>query len=384
MKKILLFIVIVIFFGGSTASAQTINDNHFASGENLVIEGNYQKDLFLFGTNINFAGTVRGDLFLFGQNIKIRGDVEGNVFFLAGNIESDTYIGGSLRGVAQQVSLKNRIGKNVTLVAQTIDSTALVGWHGYFTATNMNIGGEFERLDVKAVKAELGPRVYSALVISSPAPNSRIVISKTAEIDGNIDYQGPNKLQVDEGAVIHGQVSENLLTVKKYQQFSFDKIFWWLVFLFGLLAVGLVLINFLDVKILTFNNIITTEKFSLLTSGLAIFFLVPLLIIILFVSFIGIPLSLLLLFIYFALFYLVQILLAIWLGDLLLSKVSNKPKLTPINKKYLFWCLVVGAVIWRLLLIVPVFGSLLHLLFFLLLLGAMWRKYKLSLKETKI
>ncbi len=382
MKKILFFILLS-FLLVLPVQAQTITDNHFVNGENLNIEGNYEKDVFLSGTNINFSGNIDGDLFIIGQNIKVSGEVQGSIFFVASQIDLDAKVGGSVRGLAQKVLLKNSVAHNVTVFASVIDTQAVVDWHGYLVAKDMKIGGEFERLDIKTSKASIDAKIKNSLVIVGIGNATMVEINSPGEIGGNVDYTGKNKLSIANDVIIHGEINEkNIIPQAPRNIITYSQIFWWLVFLFGIILVGLVLITLFGNRLLILPRLIEKEKYKLLLPGLVVFILVPLVVFLLIISLIGIPLGMLLLLLYLLVFYIGQILLAIWLGDFIWQRLNQKPKLTQDSKNYLFWCLVLGAIIWRFIFAIPLFGGLIAWLVFLLLFGSIWRLAKVKIREN--
>jgi len=97
---------------------------------------------------------------------------------------------------------------------------------------------------------------------------------------------------------------------------------------------------------------------------------------------IGIPLSIFLFILYVLSFYISQIFVSIWLGGVLLERFSSKPKLTIVNKNYLFWCLVVGAIVWRLLVQIPVVGELFIILAFITTTSSLVYIYKSNIKSV--
>lgn len=382
MKKVLFFILFSLLLI-TPVQAQTINDNHFVSGENLNIEGDYNKDIFLSGTKINFFGNVSGDLFVIGQDIKIDGEVKGSIFFIASQIEIAARVGGSVRGIAQKVKLENYIDHNLTVFASTIESQAMVNWHGYLVARDMNIGGQFERLDIKTTKAKINSKIKDSLVIIGIGNNTQVELLPPSEIGGNVDYTGKNNLTIADGVVIYGKVSQkNIIQPETKDFISYGQIFWWLVFLFGMILVGLLLITLFGSRLLTIPKYIEQENYKLLFPGLIVFILIPIVAVLLFISLIGIPLALLLLLLYILIFYLGQILLSIWLGDFIWQRIKQKPKLTKDTKNYLFWCLVLGAIVWRFIVTLPILGGLVAWLISLLFFGGIWRLIKVSIKEN--
>ncbi len=382
MKKIF-FLILFSCLLAVPASAQTITDNHFVSGEVLNIEGKYEKDLFLAGTQINFSGQVLGDLFVFGQNVNIKGEVGGSIFFLASQINLDAKTGGSVRGLAQTVNLKNSIAHNATIFGSVINSQAEVGWHGYFVAREMEIGGAFQRLDLKTMQAKINAQIENDLVIVSTDANNQIEVIAPAEIGGNVDFTGSNKLSIADDVKIYGQVNKHDLIRPTTENFiDYGQIFWWLVWSFAMILVGLVMITWFGNNLLTLPKIIVQENYKLLLPGLIIFILLPIVAVLLFVSLIGIPLAVILFLFYALSFYLGQIVWAIWLGDFIQQKIRTKPKLTNDSKNYLFWCLVLGVLVWRVILSIPLLGGLLAWLFYLIILGSIWRILKVNIKEN--
>ncbi len=382
MKKILFFILFSLFLV-TPVKAQMTNDNHFASGENLKIEGDYNKDVFLSGSKINFSGNVAGDLFVIGQEVKIVGDIKGSVFFLASQIEIDAHIGGSVRGAGQKVILENYVDHNLTIFASSIESQAIVNWHGYLVAQDMNIGGQFERLDIKTTTAKLNPKIKDSLVIIGIGNNTKVELLAPSEINGDVVYTGKNKLIIADGVSVYGKLNEkNVIQPETKNFISYGQIFWWLVNLFGMILVGLLLIALLGNRLLNLPRFIEQEHYKLLLPGLLVFIFVPIVAVLLFISLIGIPLAVLLLLFYVLIYYLGQVLLAIWLGDYLWQRFKQKPKLTQDTKNYLFWCLVLGAIVWRFIVVLPILGGLLAWLISLLFLGGIWQLVKVNIKEN--
>jgi len=65
---------------GVIPAGQTIEDDVFIAGDNVLVEGTVTGDLFAFGSNIRINGTVGGSLFGAGQTIAVNGEVAGSVY----------------------------------------------------------------------------------------------------------------------------------------------------------------------------------------------------------------------------------------------------------------------------------------------------------------
>src|SRR5260221_243591 len=60
------------------SKSHTINDNLFASGSNITIDGDIKGDVYCAGENIQINGRVDGDVICIGKTIVIKGIVNGN------------------------------------------------------------------------------------------------------------------------------------------------------------------------------------------------------------------------------------------------------------------------------------------------------------------
>jgi hypothetical protein len=203
-----------------------------------------------------------------------------------------------------------------------------------------------------------------------------------ARIDGVLYYTGDTILDKKEGAeILGGSIIQDYQHLSK-SDYWYSQFFWWLTYVFGLMVVGLIFISLLGKRISVITDMYGKQKFSSIGSGLFILFLTPFVCVLLLFTLIGIPLALLLFILYLVSFYISQIFVSIWLGEVLLESLSVKPKLTTVNKNYLFWCLVVGVIAWRLLVQIPIVGELFIILAFIVTIGSLVYIFKSNIKSV--
>ncbi|MFN1834150.1 hypothetical protein AB2B38_002715 [Balneola sp. MJW-20] len=117
-----------------------IDNDLFAAGEQIFLEGNIKDDAFLAGSNISFRGEVndmlvtagetviidglvRGDLLSFGSNIHItnEGHIEGNAILMGSNVSFEGgIIDGWLRVGGNKIRLDGKVGKYTEIWSKDI------------------------------------------------------------------------------------------------------------------------------------------------------------------------------------------------------------------------------------------------------------------------
>jgi hypothetical protein len=384
-KKIIIFLFSfsLFFILATSVSAQTVSDNYFVSGDKLTISGDYEKDVFILGNDVNFDGQVGGDLFVVGQAINIKGTVGGNLYAVSNEAVLEVEVAGSLRGVFTQATVKGKVARNLTLLGTDLTSDVVASWHTAVNGKKLNLLGSAQRWDITGDYITFLGQSTGDVYIKNPNKSGYNNIESAAKIDGNLYYQGEPRLDVKSEVELSGQIiykPDSQLDEKN--DFGFSQIFWWLVNVFGLITVGLVLISILGKKLLIIADAYETQNFKYLWTGLITFLLVPILCLVLAFTFIGLSLALILILLYIASFYFTQIFVSIWLGEIILKKFSPKPKLTTINKNYLFWSLVIGVIVWCLLIQIPFMGDLLVFLAFIFTLGIFVNTYKSYIKTV--
>lgn len=150
---------------------ETINGDLEAFGGDIVVRGTVDGDVQAFGGNVRIEGEVTGDVNAFAGNVWIAGTVGGNVEAAAGNVyvQPDAEIGGNLEAAAGNVVVAGTVGGNAELAGGTVtlaesatidgDVEYAVGEDGEFTNEGATVGGTITEVeDVQAGPWE-GPQV---------------------------------------------------------------------------------------------------------------------------------------------------------------------------------------------------------------------------------
>lgn len=88
---------------------EVIQDNYYASADNVKIQGYILGDLFVAGNNIEISGTVNGDVYAAGNTISITGNVDGTVYTagqlveIKGNIGRSAFVASSNAWISSEI-----------------------------------------------------------------------------------------------------------------------------------------------------------------------------------------------------------------------------------------------------------------------------------------
>ncbi len=196
----LTLLAVSIFAFSGVASAQSVK-----TGDTVTVAAGEEIDSLLFasGTNIDIAGTVNGDVFCAGQTVTISGTVNGDVFCAGQTVNVTGKVTGSVRLAGQTVTLGGVIDGSAAIASQTLllqkNSSIqrdLVG--GAETATLNGIISRDVALGASkiAINGQVGRNIKSEVEALTVGPAGRI--------GGDIAYTSNTDAVVSPGGQIIG------------------------------------------------------------------------------------------------------------------------------------------------------------------------------------
>lgn len=103
--------------GNTLPAGETIDDDVFISGENVVIDGTINGMLFAGGTTITVNGTVSGDVLLMGETVVVSDSavIDGNLFIAGADLTVNGQVTGSVFSGSSSIELGSSalIGRNM-------------------------------------------------------------------------------------------------------------------------------------------------------------------------------------------------------------------------------------------------------------------------------
>lgn len=273
----------------AVTDGEKVDGSLYATGRTLTIDADVNGDVFCAGQTVTVTGTVHGDVICAAQTLTVKGKVEGDV-----------------RLAGQVVTLDADVAKNATVAAQTfvLEQSGKVAGDMTIGATDATLKGSVGR-DVVAGAENL---ILAGVVTRNVSSDSTTTkLGAEARIGGNITYTSYNTLGQTEGAVITGTVTRNDPPADRQQSDAtfmqvLGKLFYWLV---ALLLVVLALVLLFPRMFQTVTNRAFPMPWWALLAGFGAMFVMPIVLVLLGLTFVGLPLMV--------------VVLVLWIGVALLS-----------------------------------------------------------------
>ena len=299
MKKLKLLLGALTLFGvfsvviNSTVGAQTIR-----SGTNTTLPSTEVVDgsLFASGRTVDIAAEVKGDVYCAGQSVTVTGHVHGDVLCAAQTLRVDGQVDGDVRLAGQTVMVSGAITGNATVGAQTftLDSKGKIGGDITLGSSDATLNGSVGR-DVilggenVVLASKVGRNVLGATA------NLRLV--QGASIGGKLDYTSQNQLQKDNGAVVAGEITRHEPKEqgrpKRGAVFGFG-IGWFIYWLLALLSIAFAFALLMPRLLQRFTTREFVKPWRAFLVGFLASIAVPIALVMLMFTFIGIPLAIIL------------------------------------------------------------------------------------------
>jgi cytoskeletal protein CcmA (bactofilin family) len=356
----------------SSEGVDTLPDKIF---DDLVIRDNQAEDLEL--------NEIAGDLIISAEKINVTvNQVGGNV----NAVGAEIFIGGRIRQSARMLgySIKTdaNIGRNLTIAA--LPRRNIFGFgSNVIVQRDCSVARDVD-IDAAAVhmRGTIGGnlRVNGETIIlggliegdATIVANKRLRLEPGCRIEGTLTYSSPNEAEIEEGAqVLSGVIDYEKIT---YRGLFDIPLSWRIVFGFAALLVGIVITLLFRSQILALVKILNTRFGQSLGIGLAgagamIVYTSVFLITFMFALFYQPVFSLVpvlaVIFIIFALmFYLANILVAVFLGRLIMVRLTRNTECSPGRS------LILGLIILTPVYGIPIVGIYLYVLSAMLGFGA--------------
>ncbi|HVK54739.1 MAG TPA: polymer-forming cytoskeletal protein [Burkholderiales bacterium] len=297
--------------------------------DNAAVTTSSSGNLYVAGSTVRLESDVPGDLFAAGGNVTVNKLVGEDAVIAGGEVNVDAPVGEDLRVAAGNVAVGGQIGGDAAIAGGKVNITrdAKIAGDAWLAGGEVRVNG--------AIGKEL--RVYGdEIVVAGEVTGDarlrgrRIAIAPGAVINGELQYMSPNDIVISPDARIAGKIlrePEPDRWITKEQRHGIS-IFLSVVWLVGLIAAGaLLLLLFPNLTRRTESNMRAAPLKSL-GLGSAILFAAPPIIILLFVSVIGIPVALVLLATYAILLLIGYLTTAAFIGDRIARLARKSAELT--------------------------------------------------------
>ena len=198
--RLLALVLLILALTPSPAAAADIRQ-----GQDITIgtSETIEDDLYAFGTNISINGTIHGDLVAAGSNISVDGTVTGDVIAAGNSIAIRGQVGGTVRAAGNTIVLDGKVTNDLIAAGNelTILSNGRVGRDVVVGAANATITGQIGR-DLQAGNTNL--KIDGGVGGNVLATVDRLQITDRGTIGGNLKYTSKNEAQVANTSSVKG------------------------------------------------------------------------------------------------------------------------------------------------------------------------------------
>jgi hypothetical protein len=167
--------------GETIPAGQTIDDDVFITGANVVVDGNINGMLFATGSTVTINGQVVGDVLLAGEKIIVSETavIDGNLFLAGADLTLNGQVTGSVFGgsTAMNLGASAKVGRNM-----------FYGGYSLLTASGSLVSKD---LYAAGYQALISGAVDRDLTIAAAAVELNSAIGRNATLDvGKVDTSG--------------------------------------------------------------------------------------------------------------------------------------------------------------------------------------------------
>jgi len=373
MKKIILILFAAYMFLPSLTHAAT-----FQSGDKMYLDTVVSDDLYIAGEAVNILTNINGDLFSAAGQVILDGTVSQDSTILAGDTVIKGEISDDLRIASGTINL-SAIVKGDVLAATgnlVMDSDAFIGGDLIAATSEALVGGNING-DVRLIGKRDGSLHLNGVIGGSMTivGFEHITFGPNAKILGDLWYRSEEAIEIPNGIVNGETVFKQKLATSNIQRSMPAIMAGFSLFRFlSVLFFGLFFIWLFRYFIFHSANIAYESTLKSLGIGFLVVILIPIIILILLITTIGIPMSLVILMMWLIFLYLGKIMAAMLIGFKII-KVDQKSKFGRILGSF-----ALGAFIYTLIGMIPIVGWMINFIFILIALGGM-TSHKIEVSE---
>lgn len=364
---------------------EVINHNVYKVGNSIVIEGTINGDVYAWANSVSIKGEVNGDVFAGGNTVSVSGKVGGNIFAFGQNVMVISETQETVRAFGSNLVLNSKVGKNAYLFGSTvaINRDTVIGWDLSAFGMSVDMAGQVNRnADFRVQNLTISNAINGNVNVYLDEQGTLSLLSD-ARVGGDLNYFGnrQEQLTLSSGSEVTGQTSFKALEVKQEKAQSFWSVvlpifaFFKIAWLVSFIVVGLLMIWMIPNRFRSFRNDLGALAASDIGWGFVIFILIPAVALFLAVTLIGLPLSALLMAGYFVALFVSQVVAVIVLGMAMVDKLKKT------GEPGLVVSLLVGAIIYFLITLIPFVGWAVRLVVIWLGLGMLRRLRREALNK---
>ncbi len=401
--QILVIFLMLALLPSAAMATQFIN----FEGPGFQADTVYDDDIFITGGKIKMDSRVDGDLFAFCQEIVHTDSISGSLNSFSESVQVLGPVANSFRGFGNKVTCNAPVGRNIMIFGNKVNigPQAKIGKSGDVFCAKLVFKGDVKgNLRIKSDNTVISGRIGGDLEFEG----GTLTIGSDAVIEGDVIYKSSSKAEISNSAQIKGEINWEELEKDVDEDesgLSFLRFISWLFSFRGYLLLVMmvslltfvfsvipfptpVAILFYSIIMLVSGNILimlTKEKaketMSLLSArffpslglGFIIFFVAPLISMVIIFTFVGAPLGITILLVFGVAAFAGGVYACAFFGKIIWGFLGGKTESGPGYWHYSF-----GVLLIILLSFIPVLGYLLITMVFMTGLGGFAQSFKLK------
>jgi len=281
-------------------------------------------DLIAAGEAVRVDGTIDGDLIAFTHDLTVTGHVTGDIIAFAGKVRVDGTVDGNVRVFTEVGNISGSVGKNISAFAETLELTSKgqVGGGLIALAENATLDGRIRR-DVLGL---VGRTDLNGLVGGQVWIRGRtLAITSTAEIGGPASFEGRERPTVAAEAKLASPLQVEIRRqVRRARVAGIALVIHAIVAYAAALGLGLLLITVMPRFFRTTLRETGRVGLSVGVGTLALITGFFLLVLSVFLLFVGVTAGVASVFAYAPILYVAQVFVGAWLGSKILGEAPNQ------------------------------------------------------------
>jgi carbonic anhydrase/acetyltransferase-like protein (isoleucine patch superfamily) len=345
--------------------------DYFGVGGAVNLTDSIAGDAVLAGGQVTTASEVKGDLIAAGGGISIGGGIGDDLYAAGGEVQVDAIVAGNARVAGGDITLgpATVVGGALSLTGGRIRFEGNVRDHLQASGASVHLDGVVQGdAELRAEEIDIGPntRIDGKLVVHS---SREPVIPEGVQIAGGVEFH-PS----DVGKYLDEQDTEQDTRTVAHDVGSF-------LWMLGVFVAGTLFMLAFPAYSARAAQWIGREPLRSLGLGFVILVCLPVLVVLLLITIIGIPLALIIALLYLLLLFLGWVTAAMFLGQKLLGFMRRSEPVTMAWK--LFALLLAVLALW-LVGLIPILGGWVRFAALLLGIGALvwqgWPRREESLR----
>lgn len=347
-------LAVLFLFNFSFGTQFRSADNFFFPDTAIVHD-----DLVTTGGNIKLDGIIEGDLISVSRSLVQNGLILGSLNAVAQDVDVLGEVKGSVRAFAQNINVNGTVDRNLIAFGYSVDVKPGAQIHKDVTAFcgKMTLDGKLGG----NLKGSMGELVISGVVNQDVSVEAdKITLMPTARVLGNLKYKSEKEAKIESGAQVSGEIVWTELKTTKDKKpksiFTGKPIIPEILFLLALMVTGVVLTLICRKDAYQAKQAVADSFLKTLALGFVVMVCVPIAVIILIVSVIGIPIAAIAFFAYAVLIYIAKIPVATFVGEKIIKALGKE------GQPSLIWSMLFGLVVLTLALNIPYLDWLIYFL----------------------